>query len=65
MTTKLIEWRCTYEITCSACGAIGRVEANQRKKAREELMRQGWIIDRRWASCPKHRTDLNDKEESE
>ena len=36
-----------------------------RKKAREELMRQGWIIDRRWASCPKHRTDLNDKEESE
>ena len=62
---KFVEWTCRYEIRCSTCGALGVVEANQRKKAKERFEEQGWIIDRRWASCPMHRRDLTKKEESE
>ena len=63
MTGKFVEWTCRYEIKCSTCGALGVVEAKQKKKAREILESQGWIIDRRWASCPVHRMDLSSEEE--
>lgn len=53
-----VEWKCTYEITCNTCGEKASVVATQKKRAREMLESQGWIIDRRWASCPKHRRDL-------
>ncbi|MGN0137606.1 MAG: hypothetical protein ACI381_03240 [Candidatus Methanomethylophilaceae archaeon] len=53
-----VEWTCTYGITCNTCGEKASVVATQKKKAREMLESQGWIIDRRWASCPKHRRDL-------